>query len=832
MTRNGARVVHMAIGYLLVSAVAVLAAGAGRGDELAERRRWVAAKIGGETPPSTDVAGLTVLANHDPVQQDGRGGRPMQMAGQTYRRGLYCHAVSRVIVHLAGPGKTFAAAIGVDSNEQTSGGRGSVVFAVEVNGKSAFRSKLMREGTAAEDVSVDLGGAREFTLMVEDGGDGNACDQSDWADARVILADGTTTWLGELPIINGEVRAYSTEPPFSFVYDGKPSGDFLAKWKKQSFGKPLDEVRTQYETTYTDPATGLVLRSVAIEYKDFPTVEWTLYFKNNGTADTPILSDIQPLDLAIPRAGAAEFTLHHFAGSPCLPTDYQPFATVLGPKTDTRISTNGGRPTNSDLPYFNIEQGRQGVMAVIGWPGQWAARFVRDEGNMLRVTGGQELTHFKLHAGEEVRTPLVVLQFWKGDRFHAHNVWRRWMREHNLPRPGSKPLAPQTAACSSHQFAEMINANEANQKFFVDRYVEERLHLDYWWMDAGWYPCSGWPNTGTWEVDTQRFPGGLRAISDHAKTKGIRTIVWFEPERVTPGSWLWKNHQEWLLGPKGDVGPDKLLDLGNPQAWTWLANHVDKLITEQGIDLYRQDFNTDPLDRWRMTDAPDRQGITEIRYVTGYLAYWDELLKRHPGMLIDSCASGGRRNDLETMRRGVPLLRSDFLLEPVSQQNHTYGMSFWYPFYGTGMTRAGLYDARSCICPHVTLCYDMRDAKYDYELARRVARECHIIGAYMLDGDYYPLTAYSPANDVWMGWQFDEPEKGEGVVQVFRRADCIYSAADLRLNGLNPDKQYTVRSLDGGTPAQVAGRTLMEQGLEVKFASAPGSAVFLYQMVK
>ena len=53
-------------------------------------------------------------------------------------------------------------------------------------------------------------------------------------------------------------------------------------------------------------------------------------------------------------------------------------------------------------------------------------------------------------------------------------------------------------------------------------------------------------------------------------------------------------------------------------------------------------------------------------------------------MLIDSCASGGRRNDLETLRRAVPLLRSDYIMEPVGNQCHTYGIAFWYPYYGTG----------------------------------------------------------------------------------------------------------------------------------------------------
>src|SRR5262249_6164602 len=128
----------------------------------------------------------------------------------------------------------------------------------------------------------------------------------------------------------------------------------------------------------------------------------------------------------------------------------------------------------------------------------------------------------------------------------------------------------------------------------------------------------------------------------------------------------------------------RLLNLGDQRAWNWLVNHVDRVLNEQGIDLYRQDFNMDPLYFWRANDAPDRRGATENPYVRGHLAYRGELRRRHPNMLIDSCASGGRRNDLETLRRAVPLIRSDYLFEPTGEQCHAYGAALWYPFHGTG----------------------------------------------------------------------------------------------------------------------------------------------------
>jgi alpha-galactosidase len=806
-------------------------------DEMAEARRWVTAKLEGDRQLQPPRFGLAVLANFDELCRNTRMGRPLTLGRTEYPRGVFCHAASKIAVRLPGPGKAFTAIVGVDSNPQTMPGRGSIVFSVTVEGKEAFRSKVLHEGMPPERVNMDLGGATEFLLQVDDAGDGIACDQADWADAKITLADGGILWLGDMPVIEGQVPPpVAGDLPFSFTYGGQPSAALLKDWKLDRQVKKLDEQRTQQTLTWTDPKTGLTLRWAAIEYHDFPTVEWTLYFRNAGTADTPIIADIQPLDLRFERkkdevyarfGTQGEFVLNHHVGSPCAPNDYQPLRSVLGHKTEKRIATCGGRGSNSDWPYFNIEWPGEGVIAVVGWPGQWAAHFTRDAANGLRVRAGQELTHFKLHPGEEVRTPLIVLQFWKADRIRSQNTFRRWMLAHNVPRPGGKPLAPALFGCSSHFTNEMVDGNEQNQMMFINRYLEERLKIDYWWMDAGWYFCDGnWGKTGTWEVDTKRFPRGLRAISDYAHAKGIKIIVWFEPERVAPGTWLTQNHPEWILGGAGGG----LLNLGDPNAREWLTNHVDKILTDQGIDVYRQDFNMDPLDFWRKNDAPDRQGITEIGHITGYLAYWDELLRRHPNLLIDSCASGGRRNDLETMRRSVPLWRTDWRLDPLGTQCHSDGISFWLPFSGTGTGNFTAYDFRSNMVPFTNCIWDVRIKDADYDLMRRLIDQFRQVADCYL-GDYYPLTPYSLENSAWLGWQFDRPDLGRGMVQVFRRSDSIYKAADLRLYGLDPDASYKVRNLDAPESEVMAGRQLMDGGVPVVLKDRPCAVVISYEKV-
>jgi alpha-galactosidase len=228
----------------------------------------------------------------------------------------------------------------------------------------------------------------------------------------------------------------------------------------------------------------------------------------------------------------------------------------------------------------------------------------------------------------------------------------------------------------------------------------------------------------------------------------------------------------------------------------------------------------------------------------GYLAYWDELLRRHPGMLIDSCASGGRRNDLETMRRAVPLLRSDYLFEPVGQQGHTYGLSFWLPFYGTGYSPSNTvgwgwgtggisydpYTRRSNMCPSNTACFDFR-VDVDDELIRKLYREWREVGPEFF-GDYYPLAPYSLEKDAWIAWQFHRPDAGRGMIQAFRRSDNDFYGGQFRLRGLVRDAQYEVRNLDRAGEIRMSGQELMQTGVDIAIKERPGSAVIVYKRIR
>jgi alpha-galactosidase len=622
----------------------------------------------------------------------------------------------------------------------------------------------------------------------------------------------------------------STEKPvISFRYGGKSSADLLPSWNRAPLvAKTLSDGRTQYRLEWTDPATGLDVRVEAEAYGDYPAVQWTAYLKNTGTQATPIVEDLEGIDTAFAME-SSEAVLRTTQGDNFSPSSYEPLAFALSNEARSFHPT-GGRPTNGAWPYYNIDFGKTGILFALGWPGQWQTHFARDKAS-VRVTGGQEKTHLSLNPGEEIRTPLVALVFWKGEDWIAgQNLWRHWFVAHIIPRPDGKPPGQISAICDGSR--QTID----QQKALVDSYVRqgEAEKVDYLWIDAGWYEgvepdWAAAKGLGTWKADPIRFPHGIREISDYVHSKGMKLVLWFEPERVYRGSYVWDNHPEWLLSWSPlDIRKhnNRLLNLGDPAARAWITDTVSHFISEQGVDLYRQDFNVDPLEAWRNHDTSDRQGMTENLYVQGYLAYWDALLSQHPGLLIDSCASGGRRNDLETLRRAVPLYRSDYeapQFHPLppevcdGNQGQTYGLSLWVPYYGSGEYGDDLYSARSQLCPSSGL--GTRPDNPNWPAFAKQITTYRRVADYFY-GDYYPLTAYSKDRTVWMAWEFVRPGQGDGMIEAFRREECPNADTRLKLHHLKPDARYDFTDLDSGRTTRLSGTEAMADGLSL---NAPAS---------
>ncbi|MBP5092949.1 MAG: NPCBM/NEW2 domain-containing protein [Abditibacteriota bacterium] len=745
----------------------------------------------------------------------------LTIGSKKYDYGIYTHAPSIIEVSLVKPAKYFTAVIGSDNNDSTSGGRGSIVFSVEVDGKDVYTSKVFHGGDEGQAIKVDLNAAKKFVLEVGDAGDGISCDQAVWANAEVVFDDGTTARVADFAR-KDYPEVYTAEVPFTFVYNGKPSTELLPKWKVKTSQKTKGNI-TNHDVVYTDPDTGLQVTMKGVEYADYPVVEWTLWFKNTGKADTPVLEWVKAIDLPFVPKGDKDYILHSSKGSNFGRDDFAPRAQVMG--EGAKLDFGGSaKSTRLDMSYFNLENNGTCTIISVGWPGKWYADFARDGKGAVRVTAGQQNLHTVLRPGEEIRSPLMTLLFREGRWIDSQNLWRRWMLDYAVPTDHGKKVKPMLEAASSHFFAEMALATDNSQIEFIDAWLDNVAKIDFWWMDAGWYPCDGsWPSTGTWEVDRERFPNGITPVSDHAHERGVRTLLWFEPERVGgKDNWLRTNHPDWLLG-------DTFLWLGNEDALNWLIKHVNNFLDENHLDLYRQDFNMDPDKVWSSNDTEDRMGMTENKHVVGYLKYWDAI-RANGDRLIDNCASGGMRLDLESMKRSVALHRSDYILEPTGTQNHSYGISLWLPFTGAGARDIDDYVFRSNMHPAIVHNMDARDKSLDLEHAAKLIGQWREIADFYL-GDYYPLTPYNSGKEYWMAWQFDDPDKGAGVVQAFRRDEAPYYGVQLKLEAMDKDADYLLRDFDKGPLGRFSGKALAEEGLRIELDQPRSAAVITYEKI-
>lgn len=618
-------------------------------------------------------------------------------------------------------------------------------------------------------------------------------------------------------------------PPFSFVYDGKSSSEFLKDWLFRREIRQINDTKTEHILTYTDPQTKLAVRCVCTIFSDFPAVEWVITFCNEGNVDTPIIEDVQALDTIFTRKENGEFILHRAIGSSASKMDFAPIDDVMRPGTKIQLTPIGGRSSNTNVfPFFNIEMPDEGVMLAIGWSGQWASSFVRDDSNGLGVRIGMELTHLKLYPGEKIRTPSISLLFWSGEEYICgHNLFRQFVLKHHTLKHDGKPINVPLACMDRRYGGEEANrATEQDQIEFGKRYAQ--IGVEYLWIDAGWFE-GRWPSgVGNWFIRKDGFPNGLRPVSDAVKKSGMGLVIWFEPERVHQGTWLDREHPDWILKfPNNATG---LLNIGNPEALHWLTEHISDMIQKEGISVYRQDFNMEPLPYWRAADSPDRQGITEIRHIEGLYKFWDELLARNPGLIIDNCASGGRRIDLETSSRSIPLWRTDYNYgEPNGQQSHTYGVNFYIPTTSTGCLLPNIYSFRSAMNAGVCLCPTYSWSDTDLEQISNLIGQFKRVRPFFY-GDYYPLTAHTTRDDLWIGYQFHREDMKSGMFVVFRRPESPYLSMRLKLRGIIPSEHYEITYEDTGIKQVLAGETLCA-GIDITINDAPSSLLVTYKSV-
>ncbi|MBM3288512.1 MAG: alpha-galactosidase [Candidatus Hydrogenedentes bacterium] len=638
---------------------------------------------------------------------------------------------------------------------------------------------------------------------------------------------------------------------FSFAVDGALSRDAPATWKRDTrtlspdaadpweprYAAARADLDRAEWVTYTGASSTVTAQREV--FHDHDAYVQVVTFTNASSTDSPVFGDVLPLDTTFSFDADGPIALHYAKGSHNEPTDFQPMEIALGPGKPVTFAPYGGRSSDGSLPYFNLAAPNGGVIVAIGWTGQWKATFEAVDARRVRVTAGMERTHIRLREGESLRTPAVLVLRWKGnDWIDGQNALRRLMLRHFTPQRNGAPVVPPIAA-SPHAYIGFNDITETNLRDGIDRIAAHTLPVDMFWLDAGW-GAGGFPRgMGNPDPDPARFPNGLKPVGAAAHARGFKYLQWFEPERVMPGTWIERNYPDWLLSPTGlppelayhDTDGFRLLDLGNDAARAWLTKKISAQIAEYEIDVYRQDFNMCPLYYWRNGEPADRAGMREARYIDGLYEFLDALRADHPHLVIDNCASGGRRLDFEMMRRSLALWRSDHCWEPMGEQGMTYGLSLWLPVHGVGSVSLAPYDFRSGMGSSFSLALDYRSDEPTFWDQARVRLDELAKVREFFSKDFYPLTPYSVSDDTWIAWQYHDPGKNAGIVQAFRRPNAADPALTVKLRGLHAANGYCVHNVDSSGEQILSGAHLAQNGLPIAIATTPGSALLTYSSI-
>lgn len=192
--------------------------------------------------------------------------------------------------------------------------------------------------------------------------------------------------------------------------------------------------------------------------------------------------------------------------------------------------------------------------------------------------------------------------------------------------------------------AVYFNHDEEKIRKLVDVAYEigvERVVLDDGWFGSRRNDRSG---LGDWEVSKEMWPNGLGSICDYVVGKGMEFGLWFEGEMVNPDSDLYRKHPDWILNVAGRVPPtwrhELVLDLTKSEVFDHVLHQTSAILKQYPITYIKWDHNRTLIDA-------GSNGYPAARMQTKALyRLFAELKKLHPGLEIESCASGGARIDL------------------------------------------------------------------------------------------------------------------------------------------------------------------------------------------
>ncbi|MBQ3489409.1 MAG: alpha-galactosidase [Clostridia bacterium] len=558
---------------------------------------------------------------------------------------------------------------------------------------------------------------------------------------------------------------------------------------------------------------------------------------NIGNTNSKKITDPLTLDVRIPCKET--LLLHTLRGDDNSKESFFPVDKRVSVGENIVLTPSGGRSSSTTaFPFIDFTIDGKVVLLAIGWSGKWKCTVNRDE-TTVHITVGLAHAAFFLYPEESVELPSIfLLEGVEGEP--ASSVRRRFRRillkdMNPLPNRKKLPIAIQPFDRYYHsELSDFWRTEEGQLKTLEG--ANKIGGMDTYWLDAAWF-ANGFPSGVGNYTFHEGFPNGLKFLSEAVSQSKKELVVWFEPERVHEESDVFNLHPEFLLACSADE-KNYLYNLGNDEAYAWLYRLLSAYIRGNGIHHFRQDFNMSPLPYWTENDEKDREGICEIKHIMGLYRLWDDLKTEFPDLYIDNCSSGGRRIDLETVRRAVPLWRSDIACRPITKtnpsdiwnQNQILALTEYLPYHSSCAWEPKANDIRSSATEGIACAFDVLNSDFDFSAADIATKEVKSLQQYW-DGDFYALTTPTLDENVFVAYQLSKKESGYAA--IFRRRACEENCYSLRLQDIDVFANYSVIVSDEHyiRKTQNVRGAILFKGFDVFLPDPQTSAIVIYQKI-
>ena len=206
-----------------------------------------------------------------------------------------------------------------------------------------------------------------------------------------------------------------------------------------------------------------------------------------------------------------------------------------------------------------------------------------------------------------------------------------------------------------NDYMNCLMAEPTTEKLLPVIDTAAEVGCEYFVVDAGWFATlqeTWWTSVGEWKESPDRFPnGGFVKVMDHIRAKGMVPGLWLEMEVVGITSPVAKKFPDaWFFQRDGrrviDHGRYQL-DYRNPEVRKHADSILDRVIRDYGVGYIKNDYN---INAGPGTDfKADALGDGLLEHNRAFLAWMDSVMERHPGLVVENCASGGMRMDYASL---------------------------------------------------------------------------------------------------------------------------------------------------------------------------------------